>query len=537
MKGLLWIVGLIVFTAVMTWGLVPAVVEAQAPGSGVIQGVSGPQITPVEVSKSALAAGAGPSAAQLQAITAHMERSKRAWAARTENTPDGLRPAQDVMPRPGSETVVGGPGPNVPGTFTIFRNSIASVTSPSGFASNINEPAHGAAGANVFVTWNWRAAVSVDGGIIWDDINPFADFPAFCCDQDVLYDRGRDMIIWSRQGIADGIGNNQLKIGRSNNGGATWCTYTLTGATVGFSGNWFDYEHLATTNDFLYVTSNMFDAAGIFQRHILMRFPLDTLRTCSTVTPTVFTSTVGWSWTPVQGAREVMYLGDQISSTGTFRVYTQPETTTTLTFVDRAIPAWTFTNGDGICTVSNGTNPCARADQRITAGVVTNNTAGGSLANGVITFFWNVRQGGSFPLPYVEAAAFVESTKAYLSSPRIFNSSNAWHWAAAAPNERGDIGLTVYYFASSATPRVYAATDDDFVSNPPPWVVTLISSSVGGPSASTWGDYSRVRPYYPGGTAWSASVYTKNASSISEPRFVIFGRERDQRNVQRWWNR
>jgi hypothetical protein len=271
---------------------------------------------------------------------------------------------------------------------------------------------------------------------------------------------------------------------------------------------------------------------------VLMRISLDTLKAGGAITITKWVQPPGWSWAPVQGAREVMYLGDTTNPAGTFSVFTQKEADTLLTRTDKAIPAWTFTNNDGTCLVLGGMNPCARADQRITAGVITNNSgSAGLLTAGVMTFFWNVKAGGTFLKPYVNAASFNETTKAYVRRPYISNSTTAFQWAAAGTNERGDIGLTFYGFNSSARPSVYAAVDDDYNATPPSWQNVLISTSTGNPSANTWGDYSRVRPNYPCGTGWSASVYTKDASNVSQIRFVQFGRERDESCNTRWYNK
>jgi hypothetical protein len=387
------------------------------------------------------------------------------------------------------------------------------------------------------MTWNFRAARSVDGGVTFHDINPYADFPDFCCDQDALYDRGRDMIVWSRVGVPDINGNNRLKISRANNDGVTWCTYTITGGTIGAAGKWFDYPKIAMSNNYLYITTNMFTAAGLFQQMVLMRWSLDSLKTCSVVNFWHWTRTVGWSWEPAQGARQVMYLGDTTNSAGTFTVFTQPESSSALFFVDKAIPSWTFTNHNAHCPVLGGHNPCLRADQRITAAVVANNTSGGSLENGVITFFWNVKEEAGFPFPYVEAASFSESTLAYIRRPFIWNRGHAWFWAAASTNGRGDIGLTVYFFSRSSNPAVFAGIDDDYNGDPPGWELKFINGSTGQLTEDAWGDYSTVRPHFPGAMAWGAAVYTLDAFAVPQPQFVIFGRQRDQSSINRWWNR
>lgn len=487
-----------------------------------------------------------PTVAQVAASESHMAFRDRAWAART--APGGGRAmaaavmAAAIPLAPGSQTLPQAVSPNVPSTLTVFRNSIASAASPAGQASNVAEPSVAAAGKNVFMTWNWRAAVSQNNGVSWTDVDPYAIWPAghgFCCDQDTIYDRGRNMMLWYRQGVKNVAGANIVRLSRSLDGGQTWGTYNIAPINLNgaWTGQWFDYPHLALSNNKLYITTNMFNSAGVFQRMILMKLDLDVLQAAAALPIKTWASTVGWSWTPVQGATDTMYLGDQINNattatTGTFRVYTQAENNdTTLSFVDKVIPAWLFTNkGDVVCTVLGGMNPCTRSDQRITSGYVANN----GKSTGEIAFFWNVKQGGAFPKPYVEAAKFNESTKAVIGRPFIWSSVYAWHWAAASPNERGHVGLVVNLFEPTLRPRVYAGVDDDFNLTPPGWEVGLLAASAGNPSASTWGDYNRVRPYYPGGTNWAASSYTKNALTVSEPRLFIFGRARDTRDFQYW---
>lgn len=504
--------------------------------AGQISATVSQPLMPVTVQAQAMASQ--PTAAQLAASEAHMAFRDKAWAARTAPGGGGIMAAAAVVPpAPGSQTVAQAVSPNAPSTFALLRNSIASAASPAGYASNIAEPSVAAAGRNVFMTWNWRAAVSQNNGVTWTDVNPYAGFTApqsFCCDQDTLYDRGRDMILWYRQGVATGAGDNVVKLSRSLDGGLTWVTYTIAPTTLNglWTGQWFDYPHLALSNNKLYITTNMFNAAGAFQRMLLMKLDLDVIQAAGGLPITSWSSAVGWSWTPVQGATDTMYLGDQINNaTGTFRVYTQPENSGVLSFVDKVIPAWTFTNRDGSCPVLGGMNPCLRADQRITDGYVANN----GKSTGEIAFFWNVKQGGAFPYPYVEAAKFNESTKAVIGRPLLWNSAGAWHYAAVSPNERGHVGLAVNYFVNTGTPRVYGGMDDDF--NLTGWTVAWMGASAGNPSGNSWGDYNRVRPYYPGGTTWAASAYTKNAAGVSEPHLFIFGRGRDTRDFQRWYTK
>jgi hypothetical protein len=477
------------------------------------------------------------SAAQKQAVHAQMARSAAANAARTQGSATAKYPIPG--PTAGTETSVGSAAapPNVNTAFSIFRNSgLAVPVTATTASSQINEPSHSTAGRLMFYTGNWYAARSVNGGGSWLFQDPSADFPSFCCDQDVVYDRARDTFIWERQGIyGTPAGQNLIKLGASRNGGATWCTYTLqpTSFSAGYTNQWFDYPHLATSNNYLYATYNMFTAGGAFLRHIAMRLPLDEMSNCAAVSVNFWTQTAGWSWTPVQGATDTMYLGDQISAAGTYRVYKQPEANTALTFVDRAVPAWTFTNGNMVCTVPSGVNPCARGDQRTLVGWVSHKTTGNTIG-----FAFNVAQGGAFPKPYTNVFLFNESDQSYNSRPYIWSSSLAWVYFSAAPNARGDIGGSSIYVPTGAYPRDGLLVRDDF--SPTAWSAYAAASSntwFTGSSGNNMGDYTRTRTFYPAQTIWTSSNYigiTGASGPVMVPKYFVFGRTRETNAWIRW---
>ncbi len=410
--------------------------------------------------------------------------------------------------------------------FTIFQNTKLFPTTGS---SSINEPAHATQGKDVFYTGNWYAAHSIDGGLTWGYVNPYADFPNFCCDQDVAQDPARNMIMWWRQGILPAAGLvNKDKLSISVDGGASFWTYDFlpTNVNSAWTNQWFDYPHLAVSNQYLYITTNMFSSTFPypFLRMLVMRMPLGALSNAAGFTYNYWTSTTGWSWTPVQGATDVMYLGDTYDqSTSTFRLYSQNEADSTLSYVDRAIAPWTFTNRNGNCPVPNGKDPCDRADQRVTDGWV---------AKGVVGFFWNVKEGGSFPYPYVESATFVQNGGAYLGRPYIWNGSFAFQYGSAAPNENGDLGIGVFGVGGGSYPTFYVGIDDGFNGAPPGWEIAT------GATSSSWtsnamGDYIRVRTFEPLGTFWTASAYNYQLGAYN-PKYVVFGRARDTAAWLRW---
>lgn len=409
----------------------------------------------------------------------------------------------------------------------FFRNT---DVAPAGASQSvINEPAHAQIGKNVFYTGNWYAARSANAGTSFTYVNPSADFPSFCCDQDVVHDVSRNLIIWYRQGSMSSTGTNQVKLGVSTNGGVSFLVYTWSATTfdASLTNRWFDYPHLAVSNNYLYLVTNVFNAADIQTNRQIIRMPLEALQTGAGFNYYRYTLPAGATITPVQGATTTMYFGSAESSAGTFRVYSWPENTTAMTSIARTIPAYTATNRDGTCTVPNGRNPCGRADSRVTAGW---------LAKGIIGFYWNVKQGGGFPYPYINAATFRESDKAYLSRPYIWYSGGAWMYGAAAPNIRGDLGIAALIAGGSVGyPRFQVAIVDDYAPLTFFHVAGSSNWGVSGSGKEGAGDYLRVRQFSPVGTLWTASgYYGTGAPVVYKGRFVAFGRVRESRAWNRW---
>jgi hypothetical protein len=270
----------------------------------------------------------------------------------------------------------------------------------------------------------------------------------------------------------------------------------------------------------------------------MFRLPLDTMLAAGTLSYNYFNSTANFTFTPVQGAKDVMYWASH-NNNSQMRVFRWPESSTTITFFDRAVTAWTSSpRGTHSCPTPDSQNWCLRSDNRINAGAITHNQL---TRQGELWFFWNVGQGGSFPKPYIDAVRIRESDMAVVSRPLIWSQSVAWHYAGAAPNERGDIGLTLTYAVSTGYPTHAVCVSDDFVAVPAPWNCPLAAQAGNaGPSNNGWGDYVRVRPAHPMANAWQATGFTlqggKNGANIV-PRNVIFGRVRDYRDYVRWFDK
>jgi hypothetical protein len=464
----------------------------------------------------------------------------------------GPAPRQVGVPYPppsGSETRITGfgPSPLAPNDFRLFHASTPDPVIPLNFKSTINEPSTGMSGRVRFMTGNWYAAFSNNGGGTWTFVSPFTNFPAsdggFCCDQTVLYEPSRDMMLWQLQYIKSGSTTNDqgrlrlaVFVNTNNNiSGAGWFFYDFLPSQFGgpASGEWFDYPHMALSNDFLYIAVNVFRTTDDgFTRSVMMRLPLDPILAGAGFSFNFFSSTANFTFVPIQGAKDVMYWASH-NTTSNMRIFRWQETSTTIEIFDRDIAAWVL--GTPSCPTSDGQNWCLRSDSRILAGARSWNHL---TRQSELWFFWNVAQGGNFARPYIDAARFRESDLVYLARPLIFSNDIPLLYVAAAPNARGDIGLSLFwgnppgFFPSHAL-----CIDDDFNGDPPGWECAATRIGTNGPSNNAWGDYLAVRPDHPSSLGWHATGYTlqggKSGANI-EILNLIFGRERDLNSSFRW---
>lgn len=468
-----------------------------------------------------------PEQAEVSALNVDLLSST--WAGRrsvatTADAAAGPQPGTEVAPH-----VLSPDGLPADGASTGVRliQRVASLA-PSAFGLAVRmvaEPSLSVGDSVLWVTGNWFAARSTDEGASWSYVNPYADFPTFASDQDTVYDPQRHLFVWYRQGrLLPGRMQNSVSLNVSRDGAASWCGFTLRPGDIdaAWSAFNFDYPHLALTDNYLYVSSLLLVTGAGFAtpRMVLLRMPLDDLASCAGFRFVYWTSDEGWAWTPVEnGATTTMYLGDTLDSgmagpTGTFRLYVQPENTTTLSFVDRSVPAWTYTERNGLCTSAGDGNPCARTDQRVTSGWVRDRNGRSEVG-----FLWNVREGGGFPHPYIDAVTFDASTLAVSGRPMLWDTRCAWQYGAAAPNGP-DLGIAAFYFCASQPPAhaIGLAEPGD---GQPRW--SMFYSRIGELPTSTlvWGDYIRVRAGARG--SFLATGYTIGAAG-AEPFVVSFAR-------------
>jgi hypothetical protein len=390
-------------------------------------------------------------------------------------------------------------------------------TATGGNTSTVGEPSVGASDRHVFVTGNWYASRSTDSGVTWTHVDPFTALPSaaggFCCDQVVLYVPSRRIWIWILQYIQQGGANVfRIAVTRDANfptGGWYWWDIAPTTLNAAWTAQWFDYPDAAITNDNLFVTFNMFNAAGAWQRSSVMRFPLDTLANAGTLIFNHWSTTDNGSLRLTQGAGSTMYWGSHNSS-NQLRLFSWVDGQNAINFWNVGVGQWNAPSGSN---APNGVNWLARADSRIT---------GAAFGNGRIVFMWTAGTMANRPHSYCRVVVISETSKQALSEPDIFSTSRAWAYPACSTNSAGTIGFTAFYGGVDRHPgHVVGARSDPLNS----WVTVYARQGSHSPNTPKWGDYLTCRAHSPRTDTWIAAGYTMQGGETRndvEPDVVHF---------------
>lgn len=403
-------------------------------------------------------------------------------------------------------------------TVSLIANIGLDDAATGGQTSTVGEPSVAASDQHIFITGNWYASRSTDGGGSWTQVDPFTTLPSaaggFCCDQLVLYVPSRQIWIWILQYIQQG-GANVFRIavtrdGDFPTGGWYWWDIAPTTLDPAWSNLWFDYPDAALTNDNLFVTFNMFNAGNVWQRASVMRFPLDTLANAGTLIFNSWSTSSNGSLRLTQGGGSRMYWASH-NSASQLRLFSWEDGQNAVNWWDVNVGQWS----DAISsTAPNGVDWLARTDSRIT---------GAAVGNGVVTLMWTGGAQAQRPHAYCRVVRISEMSKQTVDEPDVYSNDRAWAYPACSTNRDGLIGMTAFYGGVDRHPGHVVGVRDDAASS---WSTVYSSQGSHSPNVGKWGDYLTCLAHSPRTDTWIASGYTLQGGDTRtdiEPRVVHFG--------------
>ncbi len=201
----------------------------------------------------------------------------------------------------------------------------------------------------------------------------------------------------------------------------------------------------------------------------------------------------------------------------------------------RTVAAWNYTNrGQAICGSSSG-NWAARTDDRLLTGARYEIQGSNLIVPGrnVLGWWWNVKQGGNFPRPYIDGAAFYEDTLTQVGGAQGRPSDVELKHVLPLPKHgiqqarRLGRGVQLQHRLGADPIRGHRHRRR-LRGAPPGWSIFGVRTSNARPSDNKWGDYNTVRRFNPTPNTWVAGAHfiagTSNCATCASPVFFNFGR-------------
>jgi hypothetical protein len=398
------------------------------------------------------------------------------------------------------------------------------------------EPSGASGGGVVFVSSNWFAAFSKDGGSTFHQLDPTTIFPndlvGFCCDQIVQYVPQIDRFIWMLQGTGYRIAMaSPADIIASN--GTAWTYWNLTPDIFNQAGVGFDYPDLSVGDNSLYMTWDVFGSRG---GHLVARTSLAGLQAAGTIeidytNPSDSGNAWGSHLTQDTG-NEIFWAGHD--STSQMRIYSLKEGSNTYFWQDINISSWannsplSSTSPDGQNWINFLMNPTT---QNPGGGFPKNAVLGLTRSFNQVWFAWSAGTDNNFPRPHVEMVTINidNSEPPHLSvaqQVQIWNPAYTFAYPALATNAcTGEVGFSLEGGGDGNFENHLVGFWGDFIA-----YITTESNS----GDTRFGDYVTIRQSPPTqdnpGNLFDAFGYGRNTvpppgtGVQSDPHYVLFGR-------------
>ena len=407
-----------------------------------------------------------------------------------------------------------------------------------------NEPTVTSNSSFIFYTGNHFASQSFDGGENWNFIDPDIGFP-FCCDQRVIYDHNHKLFIWYIQGEDDDRRypnmdkSNYVRLAVSKNL-SNWTIYDFKANNIDINtlrNIRMDYPHLATDDNYLYFTTNLFNMSPdnvtkMSKGSLILRFDLAELNQFNESKPVYFHDKEARTITPVKDAKSEMYFA------------TFPEINSPTIPDDKKVIRMYQTNQSSIVKVqdievhgfkklyrhgsdcNNATKKdwwCGAVDSRIMTGWLDNDRIGLLWhANKVVD-----KNNTKFNVPYIDGVILDLKNKIKeIERPYISNSNYALAFPDVAFNGNGELGIIAFY-GNKTTPvnlafgvynqnssywNMMSLLNSSYILNEPAFDPNFnkcfMDSQRGDPTLNQWGDYITINKYYGNNSLWEVAGYT-----------------------------
>jgi hypothetical protein len=410
----------------------------------------------------------------------------------------------------------------------IDRNVRLSDVATGIQSSTDNEPTVASFLDTVMVTGNMYASHSTDNGATFTFVNPFTAFPptagGFCCDQIVIHERSRNLWLWVLQYRTNLSGSNIFRLAVSTSGGApgSFSRYDFAPGQVDpawATGVMFDRPDMATTNNHLYITFNVFTTTfdpNQFLAMVVFKIPLEQLAALQPLT-WVFhrvNAPDGRAVALARGAgNEMFYAGNQLSG-GDVRIFRWPDLPLNAGISQFDVSPATWVGGvrPSYSAPGPGGEWLSKHDARVTTGWVSGNQVG---------FMWTANRDAVRPQPYIKAIVVNTTTQALVAQPDIHNPSVAFAYPATCPNVNGTVAVSLFQGGGATDPMHIVGFMDAAG-----WILQGTIASTNAPIGGIWGDYLSCETHDPDGVDWVASGFTLQggvSGQFLDPQYVRFG--------------
>jgi hypothetical protein len=400
--------------------------------------------------------------------------------------------------------------------------------------STVAEPSGASGGGVVFVTSNWFAAYSTDGGSTFHQLDPTTIFPnndaiGFCCDQIVQYVPSINRFIWLLQG-------NGMRLASASpadiisSKGTAWTYWNLTVQTFGEpAGTGFDYPDLAVGDNSLYIS---WDAGwpgcptGCNSGREVMRTSLAQIQASSSIgigytTPS--DSGNGWGDHLSQDTgNEIFWAGH--NNTSNIRIFSLMEGSNTYFWQDVGISSWSNTG-------LSSTTPDGQDWMNKLSGFPGTSVIGLTRSGNQVWFGWSAGTDNNFQQPHVEMVTMnIDNNNppnlSVAQQVQVWNNSYAFGYPALATNLcTGEVGMSFEYGGNGNYENHVVGFWGDFIA-----YITTESNA----GSTRFGDYVTIRqaPITDAnpGNLFDAFGYGMNTNpppatgASADPHYVQFGR-------------